>query len=317
MKVIDHVSQASSRLVSFEILPPTKGSSIQSIFDTLDSLMEFQPPYINITYHQPETVFISREDGLLKRKVVQKRPGTVAISAAIMNRYQVDVVPHLICGGFAQDETEDALIDLHYLGIDNILVVRGDGDPILKRFQPMSDGHEYALGLLNQVMALNRGKYLDPEIQNATSTDFCVGVAAYPEKHMEAPNFDSDIRYLKAKVDAGAEYVVTQMFFDNQKYFRFVERCRDAGITVPIIPGLKPVSIIKHLSLLPKTFNVCLPDDLVNEMEKCQNNDQVRQVGVEWAIQQSKELYASGVPAIHFFTMGKSDNIRKIAEQIL
>lgn len=317
MKVTEHISRGTNPKVSFEILPPTKGSSINTIYDTLDPLMEFNPPYINITYHQAEIELKQRPDGLLEPRVVRKRPGTVAISAAIQSRYRVDVVPHLICGGFSKEDTEDALIDLHYLGINNILVVRGDANPLTGRFIPEKHGHEHALDLLKQVIDLNNGKYLEEDLENPEPLHFSPGVAAYPEKHMEAPNFETDLYYLKAKVDAGAEYIVTQMFFDNGKFFRFIEACRQAGINVPIIPGIKPVSIKRHLNILPQTFKVDIPQELSREMDKCKNNDDVRQVGVEWAIRQSKELIDSGVPIIHFFTMGRGDNIRKIVEAIL
>jgi len=317
MKVIEHIAKGNRTKVSFEILPPTKGSSIATIYDTLDQLMEFKPPYINITYHQAEIDLKQRPDGLLEPKVVRKRPGTVAISAAILSRYQVDVVPHLICGGFSKEDTEDALIDLHYLGINNLLTVRGDANPLTGRFMPEKNGHEHAVDLLKQAIDLNHGKYLEDDLVNPQPTDFCIGVAAYPEKHIEAPNAESDLKYLKAKVDAGAEYIVTQMFFDNQRFFSFVDSCRQAGIRVPIIPGLKPVSIMKHLNLLPQTFKVDIPPALAQEVDRCKDNEAVRQVGIEWAIQQSKELIHSGVPIIHFFTMGRADNIRKIVEGIL
>jgi methylenetetrahydrofolate reductase (NADPH) len=317
MKVTEHIANLTGPRLSFEILPPTKGSSIQTIYDTLDRLMEFKPPYINITYHQAEVELKQRPDGLLEPRVVRKRPGTVAISAAIQNRYRIDVVPHLICGGFSREETEDALIDLNYLGIHNVLVVRGDASQLSGRFIPARNGHEHAIDLLKQVVQLNQGKYLEEDLENPQPLNFSPGVAGYPEKHMEAPNFESDLFYLKAKVDAGAEYIVTQMFFDNNKFFSFVDSCRKAGITIPIIPGIKPVSIKKHLNILPQTFKVDIPPDLWREMEKCKTNNDVRQVGIEWAIQQSKELIANGIPIIHFFTMGKADNIRKIAEGIL
>jgi len=317
MKVTEHIGNGKKPMVSFEILPPTKGSSIKTIYDTLDPLMEFKPPYINITYHQAEIELKNRPDGLLEPKVVRKRPGTVAISAAILSRYQVDVVPHLICGGFSKEETEDALIDLHYLGINNVLVVRGDANPLTGRFMPEKNGHEHAIDLLKQTIDLNKGRYLEEDLQNPEPTDFCVGVAGYPEKHLEAPNAESDLCFLKAKVDAGAQYIVTQMFFDNSKFFEFVKACRAAGIYVPIIPGLKPVSIKKHLNLLPQTFKVDIPPLLSREINKCNTSEEVRRVGIEWAIEQSKELISNGVPIIHFFTMGRADNIRKIAEAIL
>lgn len=317
MKVTEHIHNLIGPKLSFEILPPTKGSSIQTIYDTLDPLMEFKPPYINITYHQAEVDLKQRPDGLLEPRVVRKRPGTVAISAAIQNRYRVDVVPHLICGGFSKEETEDALIDLHYLGIHNILIVRGDANPLTGRFIPAKSGHEHAIDLLKQVVDLNNGKYLEDDLENPEPLSFSPGVAAYPEKHLEAPNFESDLLHLKAKVDAGAEYIVTQMFFDNARFFSFLDACRNAGIHIPIIPGIKPVSIKKHLNILPQTFKVDIPPELSREIDKCKNNAEVRQVGIEWAIQQSRELIAAGVPIIHFFTMGRADNIRKIAERIL
>ncbi len=316
MKVTEHIASSAETRISFEILPPTKGSSIRTIFDTLDPLMEFNPPYINITYHQAEVDLKQRPDGLLEPRIVRKRPGTVAISSAILSRYQVDVVPHLICGGFSKQETEDALIDLHYLGINNILVVRGDANPLTGRFVPAKDGHEHAIDLLQQVLQMNHGTYLEEDLDKPDPTDFCAGVAGYPEKHIEAPNLESDLCFLKAKVDAGASYIVTQMFFDNRRFFGFVDKCRNAGINVPIIPGIKPVSIKKHLNLLPQTFKVDIPPDLAREMVRCKDNEAVRQVGIEWAINQSKELIRAGVPVIHFFTMGRTDNIRKIAEAI-
>ncbi len=316
MKVTDHI-QSGGKQVSFEILPPAKGSSIQLVFDTLDPLMEFKPPYINITYHQTETVLMPRENGLLEARHVRKRPGTVAISAAIQHRYQVDVVPHLICGGFSKDETEDALIDLNYLGIENILAIRGDGDPLSKRFQPVKDGHHYALSLVKQIMNMNKGIYLDEMLRNATRSSFEVGVAGYPEKHFESPNKETDLAMLKDKVDAGAAYIVTQMFFDNKKYFGFVNDCRAFGIEVPIIPGLKPLATRRQLNVIPQTFKVDIPDELSREVEKCSNTEQVRQLGVEWAVKQARELYAAGVPLIHFFTMGKPEGMVEIVRAVL
>jgi len=317
MKVIEHIASGTGTRISFEILPPTKGTSISTIYDTLDMLMDFKPPYVNITYHQTEIDLKKRPDGLLEPRIVRKRPGTVAMSAAIMSRYGVDVVPHLICGGFTREETEDALIDLHYLGINNLLVVRGDGNPLTGRFVPEKNGHEHAIDLLKQTVDLNHGKYLEEDLINPEATDFCIGVAGYPEKHLEAPNAESDLFHLKAKVEAGAEYIVTQMFFDNQKFFSFRDACRKAGITVPIIPGLKPVSIKKHLNLLPQTFKVDIPPLLAGEIDKCKDNEAVRQVGIEWSVEQARELMRNDVPIIHFFTMGRADNIRKIAENIL
>ena len=312
MKVTEYIKNAKQTLFSFEILPPLKGMSIQSIYDSLDPLMDFNPPFIDVTYHREEYVYKKRKDGLLERRAVRKRPGTVGICAAIMNKYNVDTVPHIICGGFNQEETENALIDLNFLGVDNILVLRGDPIKNETYFTPEEGGHRYASELLQQVDSMNKGVYLDDELKNSTSTNFCIGVAGYPEKHFEAPNMQSDIHFLKKKVEAGADYIVTQMFFDNQQYFNFVNLCRKNDINIPIIPGLKPISTQRQLTLLPQRFYLNIPTDLVNEVIKCKNNLEVRQVGVEWATQQVRELIDFGVPCVHFYTMGKSDNIREI-----
>ena len=312
MKVTEHIKNAKKTLFSFEILPPLKGTSIESIYNSLDPLMEFNPPFIDVTYHREEYVYKKRKDGLLERRSVRKRPGTVGICAAIMNKYNVDTVPHIICGGFNQEETENALIDLDFLGVDNVLVLRGDPIKSETYFTPNEGGYSYASELLQQVNQMNKGIYLDDELKNSASTDFCIGVAGYPEKHFEAPNMLSDIHFLKKKVEAGAEYIVTQMFFDNQQYFDFVNLCRENEITIPIIPGLKPMSTQKQLTLLPQRFHLNMPNPLVDEVLKCKTNEQVRQVGVEWAIQQTKELIEFGAPCIHFYTMGKSDNVQQI-----
>jgi len=312
MKVIEHLKNAKQILFSFEILPPLKGKSIDSIYNTLDPLMEFNPPFIDVTYHREEYVYKNRKDGLLERISVRKRPGTVGICAAIMNKYDVDTVPHIICGGFNKEETENALIDLDFLGIDNVLALRGDPIKSETYFTPEEDGHKYASELLGQVDNMNKGIYLDEDLKNSAPTDFCIGVAGYPEKHFEAANMESDIHFLKKKVEAGADYIVTQMFFDNQKYFDFVKLCRENDIDVPIIPGLKPISTKKQLTLLPHRFNLSFPNELVDEVLKCKSNEEVRQVGVEWAIKQTKELIDFGAPCVHFYTMGKSDNVQKI-----
>jgi methylenetetrahydrofolate reductase (NADPH) len=312
MKVTEHIKNAKQTLFSFEILPPLKGTSIQSIYDSLDPLMEFNPPFIDVTYHREEYVYKKRKDGLLERRAVRKRPGTVGICAAIMNKYNVDTVPHIICGGFNKEETENALIDLDFLGVDNVLVLRGDPIKSETYFKADEGGHKYASELLQQVDGMNKGIYLDEELKNSAPTDFCIGVAGYPEKHFEAPNMRSDIHFLKKKVEAGAEYIVTQMFFDNQQYFDFVKLCRENEITIPIIPGLKPISTQKQLTLLPQRFYLSVPNILVDEVLKCKTNEAVRQVGVEWAIQQTKELIEFGAPCIHFYTMGKSDNVQQI-----
>lgn len=316
MKVIDKIQKAEKTLFTFELLPPLKGHTIQEIYDTIDPLIQFDPAYINITYHQQEIQYKTRTDGLMEKRIIRKRPGTVAIAAAIQNKYKITVVPHIICGGFTKEETEDALIDLHFLGIDNLLVLRGDPEKGKRKFIPVKGGHSYSSELIEQIMNLNQGKYLHEDMENAMPTDFSVGVAGYPEKHIEAPNMDTDLEYLKLKIDKGAEYVVTQMFFDNQKYFDFVEKCRNIGIKVPIIPGIKPVSTLKDSSLLPQTFNIDLPCELINEIKKCKTQERVRQVGVEWAIQQSKELIKHGVPGIHYYTLDQSDNIEKIASVV-
>ena len=316
MKVTEHINNANGKtLFSFEILPPVKGESVQSIFDAIDPLMEFQPPFIDVTYHREEYMYKKRENGLLERVTTRKRPGTVGICAAIMNKYGVDAVPHIICGGFNKEETENALIDLDFLGVDNVLVLRGDAIKSEGRFEPDPEGHSYASELMGQVLELNKGKYMHEEVTR-NPTGFCIGVAGYPEKHFEAPSMKSDMKYLKMKVDMGAEYIVTQMFFDNQKYFDFVSKCRENGINVPIIPGLKPVTTLNHMRLLPSIFHVDLPDDLVDELEKCKTNADVREVGVAWAIQQSKELMKAGVPVLHYYTMSKSKIVRRIAEAL-
>jgi len=312
MKVTQHIKTAKKTLFSFEILPPLKGISIQSIYTSLDPLMEFNPSFVDVTYHREEFVYKKRADGLLERRAVRKRPGTVGICAAIMNKYQVDTVPHIICGGFSKEETENALIDLDFLGIDNVLVLRGDPIKSETYFSAEQDGHKYASELLGQVHEMNNGIYLDEELKSSAPTNFCIGVAGYPEKHFEAPNMRSDIHFLKKKVEAGADYIVTQMFFDNQQYFDFVNLCRENDITIPIIPGIKPMSTKKQLTLLPQRFHLNVPNPLVDEMLKCKTNEAVRQVGVEWAIQQTKELIEFGAPCIHFYTMGKSDNVQKI-----
>lgn len=316
MKVTEHLAQARSPLFSFEILPPLKGENIRQLYQNIDPLMEFKPPFINVTYHREQTVYKRLPNGLLQPKIVRKRPGTVGICAAIQNRYGIDAVPHMLCGGFNREDTENALIDLDFLGIKNVLALRGDSMAGERIFTPEADGHRYASELVEQIVAMNQGQYLDEELQNTEPTDFCVGVAAYPEKHFEAPSLNQDIEYLKAKVDAGADFIVTQLFFDNRKFFDFQERCRAAGIEVPIIPGLKPIATKRHLSFLPHFFHVDLPDSLVKAVINAKDNVAVRQVGIEWAIAQSRELIAAGVPAIHYYSMGKADNIRDIAAQV-
>lgn len=317
MKVTEHIANANGKTkFSFEILPPLKGQNITSIFENIDPLMEFNPPFIDVTYHREEYVYQELKNGLLQKKVVRKRPGTVGICAAIQNRYHVDAIPHILCGGFSKEDTENFLIDLGFLGIDNVMALRGDAVKSETYFTPEKEGHGYASKLVEQISALNKGLYLDEELLNKTPTDFCIGVAGYPEKHMEAPSLDSDIHFLKKKIEKGATYIVTQMFFDNKKFFQFVEKCRAAGITVPIIPGLKPIATKKQLNLIPHRFSLELPDNLIMEIVKCKDNSQVRQVGIDWCIAQSKELVAAGVPFVHYYSMGKSDNIKAIASQV-
>lgn len=315
MKVVEHINNAKDTLFSFEILPPLKGKSIQSIYDGIDPLMEFKPKFVNVTYHREEYLFKERDQGLLEKVTIRKRPGTVGICAAIMNKYDVDAVPHLICGGFGKEETENALIDLQFLGINNVLALRGDPIKTESTFRPHKNGHRYAVDLIKQIKDLNKGRYSLDEIQ-LEPTDFCIGAAGYPEKHFEAMNMATDLQYLKQKVDAGAEYIVTQMFFDNKKFFDFVEKCREFGINVPIIPGLKPIKTLRHISFLPKFFNIDLPNELSSELLKCKTNDQVRQLGIEWGIQQTKELKEAGVPCIHYYTMSNSNEVKEIAREI-
>lgn len=317
MKVTEHLRQAKETLISFEILPPLKGKTINSIYDHLDPLMEFKPSFINVTYHRAEHIFKKNIDNSFSKVEVRKRPGTVGICAAIMNHYKVDAVPHLICGGFTVRETEDALIDLYFLGIDNVLLLRGDAAKNETVFEPEPEGHRYAIDLLKQTVNLNNGIYLEENIRNGFRTNFCIGVAGYPEKHFESPNTTTDMHYLKAKVDAGADYIVTQMFFDNQKYFDFVKSCRDNGIDIPIIPGLKPISTIKQLTILPRTFHVDIPSDLSTEILKCKSDADVELVGGEWLKQQSLELKKSGVPVLHYYTLSNPRVIEKVVRAVL
>ncbi len=316
MKVIDHLRQADRTLFSIEILPPLKGSDIRSIYAGIDPLMEFKPSFINVTYHREEVIYKERGHGLLQKVRLRKRPGTVGICAAIRTKYDVDTVPHLICGGFSREDTEDALIELNFLGIDNVLALRGDAIKSEPSFIPERDGHVHAEDLIRQIVDLNRGKYLHAEEQETAATNLCIGAACYPEKHAEALNLATDIAYLKRKVEAGAEYLVTQMFFDNKKYFDFVERCRKEGINVPIIPGLKPLTTMKQIAFIPKTFHVDLPEDMAKELVRCTTDAEVKAVGVAWAVHQARELVEHKAPCLHFYTMGRSDAVRTIVSQV-
>jgi len=317
MKVTQHIENAKGKpLFSFEILPPLKGQNIQFIYDGIDPLMEFKPPFIDVTYHREEYEFKELPSGLLQKKIVKKRPGTVGICAGIQNKYSVDAIPHILCGGFTKEDTENLLIDLDFLGIDNVVALRGDALKNETYFKPEKEGNEFASELVTQISNLNNGIYLDEDLKNSAKTNFCIGVAGYPEKHMEAPSLDSDIHFLKEKIRNGAEYIITQMFFDNKKFFDFVEKCRTAGITVPIIPGLKPIATKKQLNLIPHRFSVEMPDDLIMAVVKAKDNDHVKQIGIEWCIAQSKELVAAGIPVLHYYSMGKAENIKAIAKEI-
>jgi methylenetetrahydrofolate reductase (NADPH) len=316
MQVIEHLAKAKDTLVSFEVLPPLKGRTISYIYEHLDPLMEFKPSWINVTYHRSETIIRINEAGVNEKVDVRKRPGTVGICAAIMNHYNVDAVPHIICGGFSKRETEDALIDLQFLGIDNVLVLRGDAEKGQKTFVPEADGNKQAIDLLKQVVGLNNGEYLDKEIINGSKTNFCMGVSGYPEKHFEAVSMELDLQRAKDKVDAGAQYIMTQMFFDNKKYFEYVDACRSMGINVPIIPGLKPITNKKQLTILPDIFFVNIPADLRIAMLAATTDEACEQVGTEWLIQQSKELKAAGVPVLHYYTLGKPQVIKNVCKRV-
>ncbi len=316
MKVTEHIERAKGdTLFSFEIIPPVKGRNIKELYDNIDPLMDFNPPFIDVTTSREEYIYIDR-NGLLDKKLTRMRPGTVGICASIKHKYDVDTIPHVLCGGFTKEETEYLLIDCHYLGIDNIMALRGDAMKEEKYFEPSKGGHVYASELVEQIHNLNCGQYLHEVVETDYCADFCIGIAGYPEKHMEAPSLQTDLKWLKKKVELGAHYVVTQMFFDNKKFFDFVKAARDIGITVPIIPGIKPIAVKRHLHLLPQVFRIDLPQDLIDAVETCKNNKEVRQIGIDWAIEQSKELKAAGVPVLHYYSMGKSDNIKAIAQAV-
>ena len=314
-KITNYFEEAAGKtLFSIEIIPPMKGQHLGELMSHIEPLMEFKPPFIEVTYHREE--YVEKViDGVSKRIPIRKRPGTLGICASIMQRFQIEAVPHVICGGFTKEETEDFLIDLHYLGIENALLLRGDQEKGEAQFVPKPGGHAYANELVEQVAAMNQGILLHEETESLP-TNFCIGVAGYPEKHIDAVSFDQDLKYLKQKVEAGADYIVTQMFFDNAKYFDFVKKCREIGIHVPIIPGLKPLATERQLDILPEIFHLEIPSEFVNEARKCANNAAIKQLGIEWAVQQGKELIQAGVPALHFYTMSKSDSVRAIAEKL-
>lgn len=316
MKITEILANRKQTLFSFEVIPPLKGQSIQNIFNAMDPLMEFKPAFVDVTYHREEFTYKKHDNGLLERRVTRKRPGTVGICAAIMNRYHVEAVPHIICGGFNKAETEDALIDLNFLGVENVLTLRGDPIKTEPSFSPEPDGHPYASDLIEQVNNMNAGLYLDEELKNPVKTDFCIGVAGYPEKHFEAPNMKMDMDHLKRKVDLGAEYIITQMFFDNKKFFAFERQCREAGIDIPIIPGLKPLTSKKQLTALSRIFHIDFPEELADEANKCTSRKEVRALGIEWCIEQSKELMDHGVPVLHYYTMSRSKATKQIASAL-
>lgn len=316
MKITEHIERASGTLFSLEVLPPMKGKTIQDLFAVLDPLMEFKPPFVDVTYHREEITYKKLGEGLVQKVPVRKRPGTVGICAAITAHYKVDAVPHLVCGGFTKEETEDAIFTLHYLGIQNFLLLRGDALKSEARFTPTEGGHPYASDLVRQVASMNEGRFLHEETAYEHATDFCIGVAGYPEKHFEAPNLDTDLRWLKHKVDQGADYIVTQMFFDNRVFFEFERRCRAIGITVPIIPGLKPITGKRQIHSLPPVFHLDIPDELVKAVEGAKDNAAATDVGVEWCIEQSKELIAHGVPCLHYYTMSRSEPVLRIARAV-
>ena len=316
-KVIDILHSGRAPFASFELVPPLKGSDVSRLYDSIDPLMEFNPPFINVTCHRDEIEYVPNADGTYTKYTLAKRPGTVAIVAAIMRRYpQLEIVPHVICGGASRSKVESELLDLHFLGIRNIVALRGDAIPGQRYFIPEPDGFSHTDELVTMIQNLNHGRYIDPTVKNGLSTDFSIGVAAYPEKHYEAANLDTDIQNLKRKVEAGADYVITQMFFDNGQFYQFVDRCRAAGITVPIIPGLKPISSLRQIDLLPRSFHIDIPQELVSELQKTRTADEAYQVGIDWCVAQSRDLLQHGAPAVHYYTMAKTDNVRKIVKSV-
>lgn len=316
MRVVDLINSQKKTAFSFEILPPLKGTGIQKLYQDIDSLCEFEPKYINITTHRSEYIYKDLGNGLFQRNRLYRRPGTVAVAAAIHNKYGITTVPHIICSDCTREDTEYELLDLQFLGITDLLLLRGDKGKHEPSFTPTGNGHRHALELQHQVNDFNRGVFVDGSEMKVTNTPFSYGVACYPEKHEEAPNMETDLYWLKQKQDAGAEYAVTQLFYDNEKYFGFVERARKEGITIPIIPGIKPFKKLSQLSVIPKTFKVDLPEELTHEVLKCKSDDEAARVGVEWCIRQCRELVAKGVPSIHFYSLGAVDSIREVAKEV-
>ena len=316
MRVIDLINSQKETAFSFEILPPLKGTGIERLYQTIDLLREFEPKYINITTHRSEYVYKELGNGLFQRIRLRRRPGTVAVAAAIQNKYGITVVPHILCSGYTCEDTEYTLLDLQFLGITDLLVLRGDKAKHESVFVPEKGGHTHAIELEEQINNFNKGIFVDGSEMTVTKTPFSYGVACYPEKHEEAPNLESDIYWLKKKIEAGAEYAVTQLFYDNRKYFSFVEQARAAGITCPIIPGIKPFTKLSQISMIPKTFKVDLPEELACEAVKCRNDQEARILGTEWCIYQCRELMEHGVPSIHFYTVGAVESVRDIAKEI-
>jgi methylenetetrahydrofolate reductase (NADPH) len=317
MKVTEQLANATDTIISLEILPPTKGKSIESIYQGLDPLMEFKPAFVNVTYHRAEQMYKKRADGHFERVEIRKRPGTVGICAAIMNKYKVEAIPHLICGGFTKEETENALIDLHFLGVNNVLALRGDAASNEKFFSAHPNGHRYAEDLVQQIISLNSGKYMEDDIIDGVKTNFCIGVAGYPEKHFEAPNLDTDIEYLKRKIEYGADYVTTQMFFDNRHFYNFAELCKTHGMNAPIIPGLKPLTGKRQLNVIPSIFNVEVPVDLYKAMMSAKTEADCDQVGTEWLLHQCRDLLKNKAPMLHFYTLGKPKVIYNVLKELL
>lgn len=314
MSLIDKIKSAKKTAFSFELLPPLKGNGISGVYKTINTLLEFDPKYINITTHRSEKIYKENEQGLYEQVSVRNRPGTVAVAAAIKNKYNITVVPHIICSGFTKEETEYVLIDLKFLDINDILLLRGDKAKHESTFVPT--GHEHATELQKQVNRFNEGYFLDGSEMKIKEKPFSYGMACYPEKHEEAPNMESDLYWAKKKVENGAEYLVTQMFFDNQKYFDFVKKCREIGINVPIIPGLKPITFMNQLTVLPKIFKSDIPEDFARELRKCKTDDEAKEVGVEWCTQQAKELIANNVPSIHFYTLMATESVKRVAQEV-
>ncbi len=314
MKIVEYLDAASEPLVSFEIIPPARGGSIRNIFDIVEALMPFEPPFIDVTSHSAQVYYEEMPDGALRKRVKRKRPGTIGLCAAIKGHFKVETVPHLLCNGFTREETEDALIELNYLGLQNVMALRGDDSAYAKPTPPERSCNRYAEALVQQIQHMNEGRYLE-DLIDAAPTDFCVGVAGYPEKHFEAPNQTWDLLHLKRKVDAGAHYIVTQMFFDNAHYFAFVERCRELGITVPIIPGLKILTNKAHLCSMPRAFHVNIPEALAAEIEEARP-EHVADVGVEWAARQTEELMNAGAPCVHYYIMQSATTVKRVLEHI-